>query len=458
MSDHDKALLFDSSDESLEDSTDIVINYDNTYAQKYNDWRRKEELQKLKDKYGDNLDVMSEIDYSDSDSLIDVDEESDDESSSESVEDPFDDDFFKVYSALKNKDSKIYDQSFNFFNKDSVPDKQKKKSTVKEKIAEQSKMTLQDYHRKLIEEKKGITEEDEMMINKDLEDNSKKPASYYEDLYNIRKEIKDIVNEESDDDNLFSVKNQPVNSAPKNNKRKQEAKEKFVSQTWNENAIQDEGEKFLKDYILNQKYLEVNSSRIKFNDIDNHFGGFNNEQDVSNEEIVDEEKQNSKVEMDFANYHFEEPDANTIKRYPRTITSIRDTKKNAIKAKRAEQREAKKKEKETELRNLRKLKREEIENRIQKLKDVSNNEHLNINDLDLNVIVDDDTDFDSIKYDEKMRLLFNDNYYLDKNDAQKPQFDYIPEIDDNLYDDEVSASFVWFYSFTSFCFQFLGSQ
>src|SRR4051812_5684045 len=108
--------LLESSESSDEEVPQINVNTD--FAKNYENWRRKEELQKLKDKYGDNLDVLSDSEKSFVSGSGDGSDESESESE-ESVgnnEQVFDDNFFKVYSALKSKNPVIYDKNFKFFN------------------------------------------------------------------------------------------------------------------------------------------------------------------------------------------------------------------------------------------------------------------------------------------------------------------------------------------------------
>ncbi|KAH9415459.1 KRRI-Interacting protein 1 [Dermatophagoides pteronyssinus] len=470
MTTFQKATLFDSDHEDDDNDKEpdmnpgqssptsststLVINTENSYAEKYDDWRRKEELQKLKDKYGDNLDIMSEIDddgdgnddsgAGQSNSSNETSSDDDDESGESLTDDPFDDDFFNVYSALKNKDSKIYDKNFKFFTKDDNDDDSKNKEsekTIPKQKAE--KLTLQKYHEKLIEEKKGITEEDETMLNNKSNDEQQQqqPEGYYEELYNIRKDIKDIFKEkcnpDDDDGDLFSIKHSD------NIVKKKETKPKSLPEIWTNDEKLDEDEKFLKQYVLNRGYvpltLDSNDNRLnRYKNVDSHFRIVDD--DDNNEQKLSEENKPSVVEnirknLDVPKFHYEEPDATIIKRYPRNIDSIRDTAVvNDKKSKRAEIRERKKLEKQQELKRLRKMKREEIEKKIETLKSISGNDRLDLKDIDLNVIIDDENDFDADKYDEKMKLLFGDDYYNNSDDS-KPVFNYIPEIDDELYEE-----------------------
>ncbi|UXI15750.1 major abundant protein [Sarcoptes scabiei] len=379
---------------------------------------------------------MSEIEDNGDDDDNDNDEEdgtsrnrSDEEEDSESVleEDPFDDDFFKVYGAIKNKDPEIYEKNKQFFvekNIDTCSSQLKKKSPEK-------KMTLQEYHWKIVEEKNGITEDD---IDDVRSDSVANDPGYYEELYNLRQNIKKKLNQnesnvsDEDENDLFTLK-------PNRESDRTQKAPKSVPKFWCDDEKLDDNEKFLKNYILQKQYCEDEATKMRENHLRNsvnYFKIYDDEDGIDENverkiEIVDD----AENEIQIPRFHFEEPDAAIIKRYPRNISSLRNASLNEEKTKRADTRARKRLEKQQELKRLRKMKREEIEKKIKKLKSISNNERLDIEDLDLNIIIDDDNDFDSDKYDQKMRLLFGDDYYeqKDQND-QKPKFDFIPGIDD----------------------------
>lgn len=437
MESKETAKLFDEDEEA---EVPDFLNIENDYAKKYNDWRRKEELQRLKDKYGDRLDVMSEIEDNDEDGSGEEDEESLSETTEEE-EDPFDEDFFKVYSALKGDDPKLYDKSFKFFDEKNEAKEEKTEEEVKKpksKTDQEKTLTLPEYHRKLVEERKGITEEDE-----EQQAPPKTNNGYYQELSNIKDEIKNIVGDDDDDDedDLFVVK-ATKEKVTSNNKEAKE-KNKFISTFWSEKKKLDENEQFLKDYIVNQRYRDDERTLLdqarRMANVDSHFGGFDNPPDDDDDEEADDNEKIEKPSIDVAKFHFEEPDATTIKRFPRNLTSVRDAIKPAV-SKRAEARERKRKEKETELKRLRRFKREEMETKLAKLKETAGiDAPLDLKTLDLNIIVDDDEEFDPDKYDEKMKLLFGDQYYHEKEEKAKPKFDYFPEIDDDLYDEQTDV-------------------
>lgn len=96
------------------------------------------------------------------------------------------------------------------------------------------------------------------------------------------------------------------------------------------------------------------------------------------------------------------------------------------KIKRAEVKERKLKEKEQkkeDLKKLQELKRKEIDEKIQKLKEITGNTDVAFQEEDI------DGDFDPDAHDRRMNSLFNDEFYEGTEGDQKPEF---PDLDEEL--------------------------
>lgn len=76
-----------------------------------------------------------------------------------------------------------------------------------------------------------------------------------------------------------------------------------------------------------------------------------------------------------------------------------------------------------EIRKMQELKHKEIEEKLEKLKEVTGNTDLAFEDDDI------DGDFDPEAHDRRMKELFNDEFYQGPEGDQKPQF---PTIDEEL--------------------------
>ncbi|KAJ9593825.1 hypothetical protein L9F63_027531, partial [Diploptera punctata] len=131
--------------------SEVKITINKSYAERYNTWRRKEELQKLKDRYGEEA-------LKDSNESISSSSEDEDEKANQLTE-QLEKDFFKTLSCLKKKDPRIYDKNKYFFN-ESAPTHSETKSAKKE----EKPLFLRDYERKLIVENEGKLIEEEKII------------------------------------------------------------------------------------------------------------------------------------------------------------------------------------------------------------------------------------------------------------------------------------------------------
>ncbi|XP_068975719.1 protein KRI1 homolog [Bombus flavifrons] len=405
---------------------ELKINRD--YAKNYNNWRQKEELNKLKTKYGDVNDDTN------------LDESSDSESSSEKEEEneltqQFDKDFYKTLALLKNKDPKIYNQNITFFDDTNkaqeVYIEKKKQKTKKEKA-----IFLRDYERNIIVEREGkfSDSEDESIRKKDKAET--KQITYAQEQKELKESFKGALHDEEEEDDLLK---------PKTKSESEKAKEEADYKEWlkgqrtniNENEQQvlkplrdfwsssnlDANEKFLRDYVLNDKYLDKNTGSDDDEDDDE---GRNYVIHDSDENLSEDEKNIEKQE-EFElkyNFRFEEPDQEFIKRYPRSMeNSLRrkDTRRAEKRAEIKKRKEDEKLRKQEELKQLKALKRKEIEEKIEKLKEITGNDDIQFNDIDL------EGDFDPAKYDQKMNQIFNDDYYAVPEGNAKPEFQDIDE-------------------------------
>lgn len=213
---------------------------------------------------------------------------------------------------------------------------------------------------------------------------------------------------------------------------------KYLHDYWNDPKL-NENEKYLRDYILNKRYL--------FKE------GEDEEESESDEEVVKKPEKKEEGEkpattsgldfVDFSeeesiienqeeferkyNFRFEEPDPEFIKSFPRTLADSMRRKSNKRKEKREEyksRKEAEKQRKKEEIKRLKSLKRKEIEAKLEKIKKITGNE-------DLKLSVDDlEREFDPDEYEKKMESVFDDQYYQQKDpladkddeDEEKPVF------------------------------------
>ena len=408
-------LLGGSSDSDTDDKD--ILNTNNDYAAKYDNWRGKEHLQKLKDKYGDR-DLEEEEDDSSS-------EESEDEEAEELTPE-VEKDFFVTLASLKTKDPSIYDGKTSFFKEKSESSKEKQ---VKEKS---KKVTLADMERKVILENEGKYEE--------IEEGGEGITTYNDEMKNIKDSFKTaLVDDDTEDDEeglLTKRKKTKEESKREEEDYKQwlagqkdsvdddSVKEKMsgLREYWNKSKLDDD-EKFLRDYILNKRYLE--------NENDDYVPSYDEVVHDSDEDLSEDERNVEKQE-EFEhkyNFRFEEPDEEFIKRYPRTIKDSlrRDDDKRKSKRKEVEERKKQEKDrKKEEIKMLKNMKKKEIMDKLEKLKQITGNQDMEMDEDDI------EGDFDPEKYDKKMAEIFS-NYDDDVAvDEEKPTFsDFEDDFDDN---------------------------
>ncbi|XP_074642032.1 protein KRI1 homolog [Tubulanus polymorphus] len=387
------------------DESDSGFHVNKNYAERYNKWRRGEELQKFKDKYGEEALDDGEISSSSSES-----EDDDAEALTPDIEKAW----MKAYAAVKTKDPKIYSKEVTFFN-----EKFNSENDVKGKKSNKQKpMYLKDYERKVILERGGV-------IDEDAEVRNNQQFGYYEEQEHLKKNLKAVVDSDSDsDDELFVKKEKSkVEQDEEDADYEEWSKTHIIEDSENKAGIDlgnlkdywsnpnlGDGEKFLRDYIMNKRYLDEGDERIPTYD-----------EIVADEDISGDEEALEKQE-DFErkfNFRFEEPDPEFIKSYPRTIDDSLRRKDDRRVKKRQEVKDRKEKEKlkkREELKQLKNMKRKEITDKLEALKEITGNADVGFNMDDL------EGDFDPEAYDKKMQEVFNEGYYEEGADDEKPVF------------------------------------
>ncbi|XP_042877912.1 protein KRI1 homolog isoform X2 [Penaeus japonicus] len=400
-----------------DDDVDEGFHINEQYASKYDKWRRNEELQKLKDQYG-NVDDLEESESSSSDDEF-----------AEPDNPAFDRAFLRALSALQSKEHSSL-KGKPFFSEEDY-------GTKKKKEKEEKPMTIRDYERHVILDHGGRLKDDEEEED-DSAQNDQKQGPSKEDLINGFKN--DI--DSSDDDDLFTSGLFKVKDPQKGKKQKEQEDDVFdfvkgkkkslkdkedesilktLRDKWN-NPNLSKDEKWLADFFLNQRYLEEEDDTVE---------RAYNETIIDEETLSDDEKTLTKME-DFDReyrFRFEEPDQQFIKSYPRNIedsSRAKDSKRKEARELYEKRKKEEKEQKRQEIARLKALKYQEIQDKIEKIKQVSGNDDIDFGNDEL------EDDFDPEAHDAKMADMFGDDYYnMEDEDGRKPVFS---DDDDDLKD------------------------
>lgn len=273
----------------------------------------------------------------------DFDENDDSESSTDvdaklAEDDVFDIEFLKCYAALKKKDEKIYDSSTKFFNEDDTTSSNDEdvadvSGKMQEKKSKAPKMTLLDHQLALAE---NDIEDPELDVNAKIDLNKEISKSFYEqELEEIKKSIeKQSENIDSDsDDDLLVVKGSSegpshVQSKPRKKinalldkiENYDDSEIAHLKELWNNPNQLTEEDKFLRDYILNKRYLPSGSTGFEEEGAKSFFSKDIDElSDVETEDVTVDKK------LRHVDHRSEEKEFDVLARVPRNSTkTIRD--------------------------------------------------------------------------------------------------------------------------------------
>ncbi|CAL1538638.1 unnamed protein product, partial [Lymnaea stagnalis] len=344
-----------------EDEKDIKFTINENYAKNYDTWRKKEEKQKLLDRYGNAENTSSS---------------SEDEEIRSTPQ--MDKDWLRAYAVIRFQQPRLYKKGEHFFSEEAKPMSKKKEKAT----------TLKDHERRFMLEKGGLESDDDSKPKQAL------GKSYFEEQEEIKKSFKIAVQDSSDEDDGLLVKKQKTLEE----QRKEEneylewlkgekdelADEEAAAELaplkayWNDPNL-SEKERVLRDYILNNGYYNMffyfyySSDE---SDVEEKLPG------IPNFEGEEEFLERAEEYEHKYNFRHEEPGGDEIKSYPRVIeTSVRikDTR-------RADQRQKKiEKKRQVTIIFLRfvqakfilKLSQKLRQEKLEKLRKIANNPELN---------------------------------------------------------------------------------
>ncbi|KAI7848468.1 KRI1-like family C-terminal-domain-containing protein [Circinella umbellata] len=398
----------------------------------------------IRERLDEDADYERPAIYSD----VSEDESSEEESDSDDDEDEeaamltpaIDSQILRTIAAIQTKDPKVYDSNKKFFNEEDLEKAKEEALKKKQKAAEEKnkkkvQFTLKDYERQVLLDHGGYVNEEE-----------EEPKSHYQEQKDIKNDFLKAVEaadsndeEENDDDEEGGLGGGLLEKRIKTKEEEEEEDAKYRNfmleniaadeasskafKDWNENYKENpnvtKSDAFLIDYVLNRGWVEKPSDK-KQRLIDEI------EKEVEEEHLDEVDRFESKY-----NFRFEEDGGAQIISHSRQVDdSVR--RKESKRQKQRERKKAKKAEqlrqKSEEIARARNQKMKEIRDRLKEIKEITGNESIDLDKLDL------DGDFDSFKYDEQMEKVFNEDYYEGGTmDETKPTWD--DDIDTTMYEE-----------------------
>ncbi|CAM5125276.1 unnamed protein product [Natator depressus] len=398
------------------------------FAARYGRYRRREELQRLQDRYGADAGAGEES-------------SSESEESGDDVElDPLEDrDFYRTLALLKTKDPRIYEKDATFYSQANSLSESGREVVPKRK---EKPMYLKDYERKVILEKEGKYEEDEEDEEAAAERQKSRLPDYVEEQKRIKESFRPFVADSDGEESAGEGGSALLQKRIKSTEETAREQEGYVSwlkgrippgpaargpaplkEYWSNPAL-DPGERFLRDYILSKGYRAEEEEEEEGRQVDPGAVSPLRLEDSSDEGELFLKKQ-EEFERKY-NFRFEEPDAQLVRTYPRTIASSVRRKDERRKEKREEIRERKRKEKarkQEELKQLKNLKRQEILAKLEKLREATGNATVGFGEQEL------EGAFDPAEHDRLMQKFFGAKYY-GEGEEEKPQFEEEEGVDD----------------------------
>ncbi|KAI8868247.1 Krr1-domain-containing protein [Ramicandelaber brevisporus] len=479
-----KKLVFDddglAADQTVEDN-ELRVN--ESYAQRYEHRKQREELERLTEKYGDisgitqgklskiaakqakygrsesavqrmiafaaqtGSDEEFDLDGSDEDEEEDDSEEESEDEVGEQVTPAHDVQIMKTIALIRAKDPSIYDKQKSLFTEEALA---KAGEGWTRKGQQQSKdgngvdkMTLKDYHRKRLLEGGADEDEDNSGSGNDggNQVDFNRPATYVEEQAALKRALRDAATmdeEKDEDDDFFEERPRTADEIAQD---EQEYREFLMSSMRSEPTTaaafkgiveSDEvaaektvsaDDKFLMDYVLNRGWLEKNDKhRIP------------TYSEIIDEIASEDEMENAAEYESTYNHRFEEAgeEAAHILTYARNIESSMRRKDTSRADKRkavAERKSAEKEQRLQEMRRLRNLKKMHVMEKLREIREITGNDSIGVDDIDL------EGDFDPEKFDQQMDLVFEK---MAANEEKEQQQDDDGDDDDD--DNDASDS------------------
>ncbi|PIL32876.1 hypothetical protein GSI_04994 [Ganoderma sinense ZZ0214-1] len=444
------------SDDSDVDVEDVQLTVNEHYAKAYEYRKEREELAKLKEKYGSDVD--EDADEEDSE-----DAESEDEDGEE-LTPAMDAAILRTLARIKRKDPAIYETGKDVFEEERkrtgevqlgsrAPKDKSKPLTIRQhalaaaledasgsRSPSPEPLTYVQEQERLREDTiaafkaavEGADEDVDFLVPREkTKDEIEREEEEYRAFLEreVGQDLAEIITVEDDAGVVGGIGGEDEEGEEEKPKKKKKSKtEKGKSKETKAKAgksKQDEDQEFLMNYILNRGWIDKAARRLPtYKEItgkgkgkvgsDSEDDEFNDEADGGGGEeglLVDEDEFDDVADAfeSSYNFRFEEPDAAEIARYPRNIASLvrrQDTARKDAREKRKARKEEELLKKREEIKRLKALKMKELRAKLERIgaeggKDLDESKALQ--DLDL------EADWDPEAHDRQMRELYEND-------------------------------------------------
>ncbi|THH23243.1 hypothetical protein EUX98_g7935 [Antrodiella citrinella] len=459
--------MFSDSDSDNEDKEhQFTIN--EHYAKAFEYRKEREELAKLKEKYGSDAEVDDEDDSEDGES-----EDEDGEELTPAVDAAI----LRTLARIKRKDPAIYEEGKDVFEEEkaktgetnitkrSKQDKSKPLTLRQHALAsalngddsrspspqpltyvqEQEALkqeTIKAFHADVSDD----DEDDLLVLREKTKDEVEREEEEYKDFLQreVGQDLKELITI-SGDDEPGSVHAEDVGEEKSKKEEKKAKREKMKDKGTAKPSKDEDDRQFLLDYILNRGWIDNTSRRLptykeitsskskkgkgKQEDAEDSDDRSDGEEEVSAGEDAEFEDVADVFETSY-NFRFEEPDAADIARYPRNIaTGVRreDTTRKDARERRKQRKEEELLQKREEVKRLKALKLKEVRAKLEKIGKEGgvSLEDEALRELDL------EADWDPDAHDRQMVELYgNDDAFPDEDEY--PEDDEKPTWDDDI--------------------------
>ncbi|KAF9268494.1 Krr1-domain-containing protein [Marasmius fiardii PR-910] len=442
---------------------DYQLSINEHYAKAFEYKKEREELQKLKEKYGSDAE---EDDEEETDSESDEDEDED----GEELTPAMDAAILRTLARIKRKDPEIYNSKTGIFEEEQkkVDPFQTKKKHAKDKSKpvtvrqvaleaaletgsrtpspEPQPLTHAEEQRRLRDEviaafhrNDDDEEGDDFLVPREKnQDELEKEEEEYRTFLerNAGTDLRELVT--VDPDAISWEAEASISNAEDAKSKKKKPKENKKDK---KQSKEEADQEFLMSYIMNRGWIDRSSKRVPtYKEITSSASkGKGKAEEVEEEEAEDHEGEDNMLPTadpdldndDFDeivdrfessyNFRFEEPGADMIKQYPRNLESTvrrEDTTRKDARKRKKERKEAEMEKRREEVRRMKALKMKELRSKLDKIgKEGDRNfqDDPALQELDL------EGDWDPEAHDQQMSDLYGDD--ADYNEDEKPTWD-----------------------------------